>query len=545
VLGGLALSAVLLAPSAGAAPPSDSLARATLTGTWIGGFDQDGKNRSAQIAFRATEGGVSGTLTPRFPSGDTAVVQVEALSKGRVRLSTTWAGEWLTLEAPLGEDRLAGRTRGRAGSGNFELRRLGRVTGAELPRCVGDYEIAPGRRLVIGRSLGQLFYLEPGTGRQGAMWPVGEGRFIGGPAHGTSYPIAADVAFTLDADSVAASLTWSPLHGSSASAPRIRLYDEQEVTFRSDTVTLAGTLFLPRTPGPHPGVVLVHGSNVQSRFGQRGVYRFHADHFARRGIAVLAYDKRGIGGSGGNSDDPGLERDALAALRVLGARPEVDPARVGLWGLSQGAWLVGQAAAEAPDEVAFIIPVGGGALHPHLQEISRTAMQMRADGFSEAEVRQATRIQHLKFAYARHRTRWSEYLAAVDSARGKAWLDDPYIGPPVSPDSPAWDFWSRGVAGDTNDPAEYLKRVKCPVLAICGALDTYSDPIATLTLLDLYLQRGGNRDAGTWLIPGASHAIYAAKEGGPREEPTLNAFAPGYLDGVADWILAVKALQRR
>lgn len=68
----------------------------------------------------------------------------------------------------------------------------------------------------------------------------------------------------------------------------------------------------------------------------------------RNGVAVLAYDKRGIGQSGGQypGESPTedtidvLARDAAAAARFLAAQPEIDPARVGLAGHSQAGWIM-------------------------------------------------------------------------------------------------------------------------------------------------------------------------------------------------------------
>ena len=74
------------------------------------------------------------------------------------------------------------------------------------------------------------------------------------------------------------------------------------------------------------------------------------------GVAVLAYDKRGIGKSGGlyPGESPTgatidqLARDAAAAARFLTTRAEVDPARIGLAGHSQAGWIMPLAATREP-----------------------------------------------------------------------------------------------------------------------------------------------------------------------------------------------------
>ena len=66
---------------------------------------------------------------------------------------------------------------------------------------------------------------------------------------------------------------------------------QEEVRFQNGQVTLAGTLYVPSGSGPHPAVIFIHGSGDDSR----ETYRYYADILARRGIAVLIYDKRGVG----------------------------------------------------------------------------------------------------------------------------------------------------------------------------------------------------------------------------------------------------------
>jgi pimeloyl-ACP methyl ester carboxylesterase len=107
--------------------------------------------------------------------------------------------------------------------------------------------------------------------------------------------------------------------------------------------TTSATLTLPPGAGPFPGVVMVHGSGPS----QRDEFSFFAAYLESLGIAVLAGDKRGVGSSTGHypgslaSDATltGLAADARAQVRFLAAQPQIDTARVGLWGDSQGGWI--------------------------------------------------------------------------------------------------------------------------------------------------------------------------------------------------------------
>jgi len=132
----------------------------------------------------------------------------------------------------------------------------------------------------------------------------------------------------------------------------------------TDGVRLAGTLTLPEGRPPFPGVVLVHGSGRTTR----EMMAWLAHGFLSRGFAVLAYDKRGVGESGGAYSGVGvgnstgmlllLARDAAAGLDWLLARPEVDPRRAGFAGVSQAGWIIPPALGLSP-HARFAVIVSG------------------------------------------------------------------------------------------------------------------------------------------------------------------------------------------
>ena len=125
---------------------------------------------------------------------------------------------------------------------------------------------------------------------------------------------------------------------------------------------LAGTLWLPAGGGRHAAVAIIHGSGLTTRDYAGALPSFFAAH----GLVVLAFDKRGVGKSGGFY--PGeratsraidvLARDAAAAARFLAHRPDVDQRRVGLAGQSQAGWVMARAAALDPT-IRWLIAYSG------------------------------------------------------------------------------------------------------------------------------------------------------------------------------------------
>jgi dienelactone hydrolase len=121
----------------------------------------------------------------------------------------------------------------------------------------------------------------------------------------------------------------------------------ENVTFMSEGVKLAGTIYKPTQP--HASVVIVHGSGQESRMNN------FAELLAKNGISVLTYDKRGVGKSGGvyagpevgtnNIDSANinlLAKDASAALTKMKEYNINSP--IGLIGFSQAGWIIPLAA---------------------------------------------------------------------------------------------------------------------------------------------------------------------------------------------------------
>ena len=101
-----------------------------------------------------------------------------------------------------------------------------------------------------------------------------------------------------------------------------------------DDITLRGWLYRPAGDGPAPGIVMTHGfAGVKEAYLEP-----LAEAFVDAGFAVLLYDHRTWGASGGlprHDLDPWRQvEDMRTAVTFLRGRPEVDPARIGVWGTS-------------------------------------------------------------------------------------------------------------------------------------------------------------------------------------------------------------------
>ena len=104
-----------------------------------------------------------------------------------------------------------------------------------------------------------------------------------------------------------------------------------------DGATIATTLYVPVGEPPTagwPGVILLHGLGGS----RQDTNQIAENFFAGYGYAVLTYDARGHGQSGGDVTIAGPRE--IADLRTLEAQfaalPEVDDQKIGAWGISYG-----------------------------------------------------------------------------------------------------------------------------------------------------------------------------------------------------------------
>ena len=251
-------------------------------------------------------------------------------------------------------------------------------------------------------------------------------------------------------------------------------YHAEEVTFTNDGITFAGTLTLPNSGNHFPAVVLIAGSGPHDRneevFGHKP-FLVLADALSRNGFAVLRYDERGVGATvGGNPLAPTepLATDAMAALRYLKSRPEVDATRAGLMGHSEGGMIAIMNAAKHPNEVPFIVSLAGtgvDGVELGMQQVRLMNKAMGKDPDS-AVLRLNEELFKIIAAEKDSVTLRNKMIAFYQSHPEQ--LEE--LGDKMTIDQLV-DMTLITSCIFQYDPTENLKRVKCPMLAINGMLD--------------------------------------------------------------------------
>ena len=316
-------------------------------------------------------------------------------------------------------------------------------------------------------------------------------------------------------------------------------YVEEEVSYENKLADskLAGTLTRPTGKGPFPAILLIAGSGPKNRnefiYGH-SPFLVLADFLTRNGFAVLRYDKRGIGKSGGKyaaatSED--FADDAEAGVAYLKTRPEIDIHKIGLVGHSEGGLIAPIVAARNPD-VRFIVLMAGPGV-PGAQLLpEQYRMVAAAAGKNQKQIEEDfANNSELIALITREKDNAVVKKIACEKFAGK--LAEPEVSKFVNEMTGPW--MRRFLE---YDPAPTLQKVHCPVLVIIGEKDLQVLPKQNLPAIRKALEDGGNKDFEVVEIPGLNHLFQSAKTGGVAEYGVIEeTIAPVALEKITSWVL--------
>jgi pimeloyl-ACP methyl ester carboxylesterase len=318
-------------------------------------------------------------------------------------------------------------------------------------------------------------------------------------------------------------------------------YRQSDVTFVNPITKsrLAGTLTIPAGEGPFPGVVLLSDSGPQGRDVEVPGYRMFgqlADYLTRHGVAVLRFDDRGVGKSGGtyaNATTADLVTDAQAALTYLRTRPLVAAGRVGLLGHGEGANVALLAAATPNRAPAFVVSLAGYGQTGYDVLLRQQGEIMRLIGADPGQVKAAQDVYQRTVTIIRQtpdntvaRTKVATLLTnantGLDANMAKARA--------VQLTSP----WSRYFFDF--DPQAKLDKVQCSVLLLNGTSDLQVSVKRNMTPLHKALHRA-KRTVTSYKLAGVNHLFQPM----PAQWPMVNGsqqaiFAPEALKLINSWV---------
>lgn len=539
--------AVCAAPDNAAAWQAESL-----TGDWIGRLDFD----SQPVFLRITVGGSVG----RRLSADVVLQPLAAISPNNAEVrritegwrdvtvavdGTSWgfdagsAPNLLHVQVRPGADGSIATIAFRNQKWRTVLHHLAAVDVALEREYAGVYVLPSGNRIYVWRSSlagpmignvrrsdGFLTYLEEVSGRSGSLYPIAAGSYVAGPTSVLPDPVRVRASFRVDEDG-RRQLIWQESGAKEVVAIQSTAYRREGIQVEAQPGVLGCDVLIPVHAGKHPAAVLVPGAGANDRYS---VYMI-AELFAAHGVAALACDKRGTGTSAGDWRLTSFEQqagDVAAGVRFLQQRTEIDASRVGVFALSEGAWVAPITAAENP-RIGFLILAALPTTSRRDSILTSNADRLQRDGASPTEV-------------ARYRQFFERYQQAIldnDAAAierlwqqysGASWL------PATMPTAQTLNdgSWDRPRLTWGYEPGPVLRKIKCPVLAIWGAEDDSFPPALHRPLFEEAMRAAGNADYTHRVIPGADHSFHLVA----RSFTEVTGFAPEYLRTLVQWISA-------
>ncbi len=330
-------------------------------------------------------------------------------------------------------------------------------------------------------------------------------------------------------------------------------YKEEEVKFQNKKadITLAGTLTLPESGNNFPAVVLITGSGPQDRnetIVNHKPFLVLADYLTRRGIAVLRYDDRGFGESGGKFSTATTQdfvTDALAAVDYLLSRKEINKHEIGLIGHSEGG-LIAPLAAVKSDKVDFIVLMAGPGLPGEDILKMQSELILKANGADKDYIQKTETLNNDAYNLIKTVKDSIQLREKLDSLFNNYLNSFPENERAKLGKDPEKTFksqinfittpWFKYFL--TYDPRPTLKKVKVPVLAIDGSKDLQVPPKEDLEAISKSLSEGGNKNFKVEELQGLNHLFQTANTGSPAEYAKIEeTIAPKALNAIGDWIL--------
>ena len=330
-----------------------------------------------------------------------------------------------------------------------------------------------------------------------------------------------------------------------AQDPNAGKYTSTDVKFRNEqaNITLAGTVTYPNDKTNCPVVILLTGSGSQDRdealFGQKPFLRI-ADRLSANGIAVLRFDDRGFAQSEGDlstATSYDFVTDALAAYEYMKNYPGIDSKKIGMIGHSEGGSLAVMAAAENKD-IAFVVMLAGPALPGDDILCLQAAAITRASGMPEDFIETDSKMRLGIFSIIKNEP---------DNEKASAQITEYVNGLPGYPEDHKKMTIDGFVKGALNpwmrafisfDPAPYLAKITCPVVAFWGSKDLQVPAKENSDALTNIIYKHKKNNFSIVNIDGVNHLFQDAETGlmteySNTEKAVMN---DETLDKMQDWL---------
>lgn len=327
-------------------------------------------------------------------------------------------------------------------------------------------------------------------------------------------------------------------------------YKTEDVTFtnKKDKIELAGTLTLPDSAGTFPTVILISGSGPNDRdetvFGHKP-FLVIADYLTRNGFAVLRYDKRGVGKSGGDirlATIQDFAEDAKAAVAFLRSRKDIDHKNIGLLGHSEGGIVAPMVAADNKN-IGFIVLMAAPGIPGIDIVMAQNEYSMHQQGM---EIENIERLQKLNKENFENLLTWENTEINRTDLRERLshlWEQLPILLKLKQKKEPfvRSQFNTMVLPGYRSflksNPEEFLQIVSVPIFAINGEKDTQVLADKNLDAIKSALDKGRNYQYEIKSYPNLNHLFQESETGNVDEYGKIEqTISPEVLDDITNWL---------
>jgi len=320
-------------------------------------------------------------------------------------------------------------------------------------------------------------------------------------------------------------------------------YVIKEVSYKSttDDVVLAGTLSLPKGDGPFPAVMLLSGSGPQDRnssiFGHKP-FLLLAHELTQSGIAVLRFDERGVGESGGRTSEMTMATqmgDAQAGINYLLSNNQINRTKIGLLGHSLGGILAPKLAIE--NDIDFLVLLAAPGVNGDAMMLKQRKDLLKLRGATDKQIEGTNGM-----------------LASLYSELRKSSLEDEALKTELQkklavkyqstiPEKELNEMVNSIVDNEElmailkSSPANYFQKVSCPVLALNGSKDFQVSAKENLVAIEKALSDGGNTAIETHELEGLNHLFQDSDTGDISEYQLIEqTMSPEVLRLITEWV---------
>lgn len=333
-------------------------------------------------------------------------------------------------------------------------------------------------------------------------------------------------------------------------------YEVHEVTFinESANITLSGTLTKPSTTEPSAVVILIAGMGAIDRngnmFGHK-LYLVLADYLTRQGIAVLRFDKRGVGASTGSFGlqvtTRDLADDVLAGIDYLKTRGDIDHKHIGLIGVSEGGLIASMLAGQSKD-VAFAVCMAPAVANNPRILAEQIATQLRMDGASDELINAMRTLtadlltmvcaeqDPIKAERLLHETAMQALHALPEEVQQEAEkypfaISLKNMAMKIQVFNSLWYRWLL-----MQDMEAILRDIQAPLLVLYGERD-FMAPHLMRPIITQAMKAAHNDNYTMIMLPNLNHAFQTCVTGALSEYATnKETIAPVALALIGDWI---------